>query len=335
MFVFLAFSCNRCNEKSKVPEIVKDVKLEEKDSVKIKIHRYEKALFNINKKSIRSELKKLLPEYSFFIPEKELNDSLSLLQMKNFLTDPLIVSLYDDCIKIYPDLTDIETNLGKAFSLYKFYFPKKKIPEVYSCVSGLDYELPIKFSDSVMVISLDMYLGKDNINYKNALSSYVPSYIIKRFKKDFIIPGCMREIAYTLVDNSKENKNFLDYITYEGKILYFLDATLPDTPDSLKMYYTPAQLKWCEDNEANMWSFIIDRKLLYSTDVTMISKLCSDGPFTSVFSKQSPSRTGIWIGWQIIRKYMEENENVSLTELFMNQDSQDILTKSKYKPRKE
>jgi hypothetical protein len=332
LFLILALSCNHCNNTSNATDNLKDIKLDTNDTVNVKIHRYEKALFAVDINNIKNDLQKLLPEYSFFIPDSALSDSLSLLQMKSYLSDPLIINIYDDCIKLYPDLTDLEAQLNKALSLYKHYFPEKKTPEVYTCVSGLYYEEPVHFADSILVISLDMYMGSDYKYYKEMLG--LPLYIQKRFRKDFILADCMRAIAETLVDNSKESKNFLDYITYEGKLLYFMDATLPDTPDSIKMYYSPSQLLWCQDNEANIWSFIIDRKLMYSTDATMISKLCSDGPFTAVFSKESPSRTGIWTGWQIIRKYMEENKDVTLSELFMNQDAQSILTLSKYKPKK-
>ena len=65
-----------------------------------------------------------------------------------------------------------------------------------------------------------------------------------------------------------------------------------------------------------------------------IMKLTSDGPFTSIFPQESPSRAGVWIGWQIIRKYMVENPNMTIQDLMNEKDAQLILAKSKYKPRK-
>jgi hypothetical protein len=63
-------------------------------------------------------------------------------------------------------------------------------------------------------------------------------------------------------------------------------------------------------------------------------KYTSDGPFTSVLSKQAPARIGHWVGWQIIRQYMNNNPDVSLEQLMQENDAQAILKKSKYKPRK-
>lgn len=329
-FLIISISCNKCNkEKSGVPK----VEISATDSVKVNIHRYEKALFAVDIKNLRSGLKKLLPEYSFFIPDSALKDSSSLLQMKQYLTDPFIILLYDDVLKLYPDVKDLETQLGKALTYFKYYYPEKKTPKVFTCVSGLYYEEPIRYADSLLIISLDMYMGS-NYKYYHEMLMDVPLYIQRRFSREFMLPDCMRAIAKTIVDNSKENKQFIDYIVYEGKILYFLDATLPDTPDSLKIYYTKSQMDWCLKNESNIWSYIIDNKLLYSSNASIIAKLCTDGPFTSVFSKQSPPRTGIWIGWQIVRAYMENNKKVTMQQLFENQDAQGILTKSKYKPKK-
>lgn len=323
----IAISCNNCNNEN---SRVKKVELAKEDTFTVKINRYEKDLFSVRLKNLNEDLIKLKPKYSFFL-DGDLKDSTNVIQIKNYLTDPLINTLYDDCIKKYPDLTDLEKQFTSAFRYFKHYYPKKKTPQVFTYVSGMDSEMPVKYADSVMIVALDMYLGASNKNYK-MLS--LPVYRLYRFRKESILPDCMRAIAYTLVDNSKENKNFLDYILYEGKILYFLDATLPDIPDSIKISYTSKQMDWCTTNESNVWSFIIDKKMLYSSETTMIMKLLSDGPFTSVFSKQSPPKVGVWVGWQIIRAYMETNKEVTLQELFINQDSKVILSKSKYKPKK-
>ena len=327
LLLVISISCNKCNEEK--PRVAK-VELPKQDTFTIKIHRFEKALFEVDLKDFQNGLKKIKPEFHFFL-DGDLNDKANLRQLKDYLTDQYNLKLYDDCVKKYPDLKDIEPTFTKAFRLYKYYFPDKKIPKVYTYVSGLDCNNQIKFADSVLIIALDMYLGADYKFYKNIDQ---PVYKQKRFRKDFILPDCIHEIAKSMIDNSKENKKFIDYIIYEGKVLYFMDAILPDTPDSLKMYYTPSQMDWCVKNEKNIWSFIIDKKLLYATDPSLISKLFIDGPFTPVFSKQSPPKTGIWIGWQIVRSYMNNNPKISLKELFLNQDAQDILTRSKYKPKK-
>jgi len=326
----ITFSCRRCNkERSSVTKI--DIPKEKQDTLTVKIHRYEKALFELNIKDLKHGLKKIKPEYRIFLEGGNIDDTLNIIKMKKYLTDPQVMDLYDKCKTEFPDVKDLEAKFTKAFRYLHYYFPDKKIPKVYTYVSDLDFEQPIQYVDSVIIIALDMYLGS-TCKYYKMLDQ--PLYMQNRYRKDFILIDCLRAMAKTMIDNSKENKKFIDYIVYEGKVLYFLDAMLPDTPDSLKIYYSPKQMEWCQTNEANIWSFIIDKKLIYSTDPAMIFKMCTDGPFTTIFSKKSPSRVGLWTGWQIVRSYMENNSKITLKEFFQNQDAQDILTKSKYKPKK-
>jgi len=109
---------------------------------------------------------------------------------------------------------------------------------------------------------------------------------------------------------------------------------LPDYPGYLKMDYTPAQFDWITKNESHIWAAIIENRMLYSTDNHLIRAFMMDGPFTAEFSKDSPPRLGEWIGWQIVRTYMDENTNVSLNQLMQENDPQKILTLSGYKPGK-
>jgi hypothetical protein len=58
----------------------------------------------------------------------------------------------------------------------------------------------------------------------------------------------------------------------------------------------------------------------------------NDAPFTATISQESPGRLGTWVGWQIIKSYMDENTDVSLQQLMKTTDYQLILNKSGYQP---
>ena len=131
------------------------------------------------------------------------------------------------------------------------------------------------------------------------------------------------------------NKNdFLSQIIYMGKILYLTDDLLPEVQDTLKIRYTAPQMEYCMENEFNIWSYFAAQKIIYTTNQAEIIKFTSEGPFTSALSKQSPPRIGYWVGWRIVRQYMKNNPKVSLEQLMKETDAQQILAKSKYKPRK-
>ncbi len=61
----------------------------------------------------------------------------------------------------------------------------------------------------------------------------------------------------------------------------------------------------------------------------------TDGPFTAGLGDKNESapKLGVWIGWQMVRKYMLENPDVTLQQLMADTDAQKILVKSKYKPK--
>lgn len=318
--IFFLYSCDGANSKLKVD--LSDV--EEPD---IEIERYGKDLFSVDPGNLKKELQALSGKYSFFLGGN-LDDTLSLLQIKSYITDPYLVEIFDTCMKKYPDLEKVNKKLTKAFHYYKYYFPGKKIPSIYSYISGLDFEHPVRFIDTVMIIALDMYLGKEAKFYKQI---GLPEYKTNFFDEEYISPDCMKEIATEIVAFDLSNKSLLEQMIYHGKVLYFLDAMFPDMADDKKIKYTTGQLEWCRKNETNIWSLFIDQELLYSTDMTAINKFTNDGPFTTGLSKESPARLGHWIGWQIVRAYMKTNET-SLNDLMLQHDAQLILSKSSYKP---
>ena len=119
---------------------------------------------------------------------------------------------------------------------------------------------------------------------------------------------------------------------HQGKLMYFVDAMLPEMHDSLKIGYTKLQLDWCKKNEAQMWSQLIEYKMLYSNKRMDIIRYINASPTTSGFPLESPGRTGVWIGWQVVRQYMKKFPEKTLADLMQNSNYQQILNDSKYFP---
>ena len=323
-FVLIALFFQACKDKRKL-----DVDVSEID-INIQIKRYGKSLFEINIENLQSELKKRQKEYNFFLGAN-LDDTTNIIKIRDYLTDPVLINISKETFRQYPDLNYLDKQLTTAYKHIKYYYPENNIPIVFSYISGLDYEYPIKFLDNVVVIALDMYLGAD---YKPYIKIGLPSYKTKWMRRELIVVDCMKEIALQKNNLGDDNKTLLDKMITQGKILYFIDAMMPDEPDTLKIKYSEKQLEWCEKNESNIWSYFIENKLLYSTNNAVINKFIVEGPFTSIFSKESPARTSDFIGWEIVKKYMNNNKEITFEELMDETDSQKILSKSRYKPKK-
>jgi gliding motility-associated lipoprotein GldB len=257
-------------------------------------------------------------------------DSSSLKPMlKDFVNDADIKNIYADAQTIYSDFSLQDKKISEAFRYYKYYFPDKIIPEVITFISGFNYG--VVATDSVLGIGLDMYLG-DTSRYYPALE--FPTYKIKRLRQEYIASDAMKSWLQTEFEENANQTDLLSGMIYHGKILYALDAIMPDTPDSLKTGYTQQQLKWCADNEKNTWSFFIDKNLLFASGPSQIAKFIGEGPTTNGFPKESPGNIGQWVGWQIVSAYMKQHPGISIPELLSDYDYKKIFRESKYKPKR-
>jgi len=301
--------------------------------VEIKSERLDEDLFSSPGKNI-SELRKkygsFFDLYCFKLTDNGSPDTMLMKDKLNaFTIDADLKQISSVSEKIFHDFTPFDQQLTEAFKHYKYYFPGKVIPRVISFISGFNYA--VVAADSALGVGLDMYLGSDS-KYYPALQ--FPHYKIVRMRKEYLVNDCMRGWAQSEWEQDPAQNDFISQAIYFGKMLYFLDEMMPDVPDTIKTGYTEDQLKWCNNNEKNIWSFFIDQKLLFSVDQNQVTKYLNDGPNSSGFPKESPGAIGQWIGWRIVQSYMKNNSAVSLEQLMNNHDYKKILNDSKYKPEK-
>ena len=252
-------------------------------------------------------------------------------QLRGFINDSTVRDIYYITDKRYKDLSWLEKEISKSLRAAKKMDEEIDIDQFATFVSGFfDYSQRIiadRDSKSLLV-SIDQYALGDMEKY-----SYfgLPMFIVERCDSAFLASDIMAEIARQYIaPPSEENLTMLDLMISEGKVLYFLDLVMPDKSDNLKIRYNDEQMQWVKNNESNIWTYFIHNNLLYEKDFARYHNFVDEAPKTNAFKDSAP-RTTEYIGWQIVRKYMENN-NSSLKELFDNTDSQTILQASKYKP---
>lgn len=322
-FLFLTVSCN---QRKSYQVDVSDVEIEP-----IEIKRYERVLFEIDPENLREEIDPWLDDFYLFLGD-EINTDLGQQQLYDYITDEFNREVYQDLIEQWDDLSWLEEELTDAFTYFSYHFPEQGVPDVYSYLSAIDYEYPVFYQDGIAILALDMFLGKDYENYDRI---GIPVFKRVKFVPDAVPVELMRTIAKDYVQQAGfPPESLLDYMIQEGKVLYFLDAMFPSYPDSLKIYYTENQVNWAVENEGPSWAYILDNDMLYSGDRPMIQKFVGDSPFTAPFSTGSAPRMGSFLGWMIIRNYMQRNPDITLADLlFTQKDSREILVDSRYRPR--
>ena len=304
----------------------------------VTIGRMERDIFAMPKDSVNEYTRRMQKKYGIFYTDfvtgflnnGGIMDSTYAAGLRRFISDKDTRDTYDTCEKLYPDVSFLESGLTEAFRHFRFYFPNQSLPNVVTVMSGFDYG--IIYYDSTLGISLERYLGRNNMLYTYA---QIPRYKVQFMTKDYMLSDAVYGWIESVFKPNEDKNDLLAEIVHEGKIMYAVDAMLPKINDTIKIRYTKKQLEWCKDNEFNMWAYIIREKLLYSTDQATTDKLMKDGPFTSIFNHDlAPSRTGFWIGWQLVRTYMKNNPDVTLPQLMAMKSADKIFKESGYKPSK-
>jgi len=299
--------------------------------------RLERDLFSMSPDSLDVQTEKMLTRYGNFyvsfvtriINDGGIKDSSYNDNLKRFIADKDMREVYKECEKVHSDLSDFKEQLKDVFAHYKYYFPVKELPKTITYMSGFNYS--VSYTDNAVGVGLEMHLGSNNKFYQMI---QFPQYKTMTMTKDYLAIDYVKGWASAMYEPAKGKEDFLHQVVHAGKILYFMDAMMPLVADTMKIGYTQKQLEWCELNEYNMWAYFIQNKLLYETDNTTIQKFTGEGPFTAAFNKEAPARVGQWIGWQMVRAYMNRENAPTLEQLMNEKDAQKIMTASKYKPKK-
>ena len=302
-----------CDKKNKTENAVTAIPLE------LKVERFDKIFFETPPK----DLEKVKTAFPFFFPAGN-DDSVWLDKMQ----DPIWREVHTEVQKKYADFEPVKVELESLFKHVKHYFPETKTPKVITIISEMDYMNKAIYADSLVIISLELYLGKNHKFYQ------FPNYIKQNFEQKQIMPDIVSSFSSRKIP-SVMDKDLLSQMIYRGKQLYLKDVLLPDYSDAEKMGYTPEQIKWCEENESYMWRYFIEGELLYSADQKLVTRFINPAPFSKFYleiDNESPGQVGAWIGWQMVRSYMENNK-VPVADL-LKTDAKEIFSKSKYKPKK-
>ncbi|HEX5026350.1 MAG TPA: hypothetical protein VFV68_13810 [Agriterribacter sp.] len=330
-----------CNGNKNTPD-VSNIK------VNLEVQRFEQDFFTIDTNNISAAMPALLEKYPVFFPDfiehilgLSLTDKFdkSDSAIKMFLRDYRLVE--DTASKIFSNFIAIEDDVKKGLQFTKYYFPSYKTPEklitfvgpldaIFQTATGKTGDV---ITQDALAVGLQLHLGNDASLYQSQMAqSLFPKYVSRKFEPAYIAVNCMKNIIDDIYPPRAEDKTLLDLTIDKGKRLYVLDKLLPHVADTLKIGYTAAQLKGCYDNEGMIWSFLIQNNLIYNSDPLRIQSYVEEGPQTQELGDGSPGNISLFLGWQIIKKYIEKFPDTSIDAL-LQMDAKQILQDSKYKPR--
>ena len=335
MFLFITGAWTGCQQSEKAPD-VSGIPMD------VQLSRFDEAFIGLDTNHLQVGLEELNSAYPVFFPVYMNNimnfpyhgDSTSAqveAALKQYLGSPDIHNLQDSVRAHFGDrqMGRLEAGLTKSFRYIKYYLPDFHPPRVVTFTSALSNFGAITV-DSVLGIGLDMFMGAEFPLYKQIPNPY-PGYILKQFTAENIIGSAVRVIAQDRYPPPQKG-TLLDQMVAQGKLLYFLDKTMPDSPDSIKIHYSTRELAWCKKNEQFIWQYFIRNNLLYKTEALTIRYYIGPSPSSKGMPAEAPGDIGSWVGWQIVRKYMDTHPDTRLSDLMQLTNGQQLLNEAGYKP---
>ena len=313
LFIVLTILCFSCKREDQFKSQIAAIEME------VAIERCDLAFANASAKDL-PKLKETFP----FMFSKKFKDSFWIAQMR----DTLQIELNQAVNEVFPDLNVVELEIEEFFRHLQFYFSEFKKTRIVSATSFVDYRNKVIVTDTITLIAIDTYFGADHPFYDG-----IQKYLRANFNSDQIVVDMASEYAKDYIYPIQQ-KTLLDEMIFFGKQLYFKDLMIPFKSDAEKIGYSEEQLQWSQANEAQIWKFMVERELLFSTDSKLPNRFINPAPFSKFYleeiDRESPGRIGQFIGWQIVRSYMENNE-VSLKKM-LTIDAKELFNNSRYKP---
>tara|TARA_B110000967_G_scaffold111960_1_gene114633 strand:+ start:636 stop:1556 length:921 start_codon:yes stop_codon:yes gene_type:complete len=303
-----------CQNTSKVEKEISAI------DINLNIERFDQLFAS----STASELPVLKQNYPFLFPKiyadsiwvSRMNDSIQ--QLQNGAVDSVFV-----------DFSTTEAEIIRFYQHLKYYNKTLKTPRLITVLSDVDYRNKVVVTDSIVLIALDTYLGEGHEFYTSFYD-----YIKQNLNKSQIVSDLATSYAEQLIYQPKR-ATFLEEMIYFGKQLYLKDLWIPFKENHEKIGYLPAQYNWAVDNEFYIWQYFVEKELLFETDRKLLARFIIPAPFSRFnleLDSESPGRLGQYMGWQIVKSYM--NNNSTTIPQLLQMDAEDIFNNAKFKPKK-
>lgn len=312
LLIFILFF--GCSDNDKTAQAI------EKINIDLKVSRFDQEFAKAN----AADIPALKKSYPYLFPT-QYADSIWVAKLK----DTIQLELLSEIEHAFPDFTEETQELEQLFKHIKYYFPEYNVPKVVTVTSDVEYNYRIILTDSLLLIGLDNYLGPDHKFYQG-----IQNYIAQGLDKRYLTSDVASAFAKQVVPGPKD-RTFLAQMVYYGKELFLKDKLMPVATDAQKINYSQEQLDWAKVNEQQTWRNFIEQKHLYSTDNKLAQRFLDPAPFSKFgleIDNESPGRIGRFMGWQIVRAFMEKND-ISLRQM-LNLSAEEIFKKANYKPTK-
>jgi len=330
--LFILTAIISCENNDNAPD-VSDIKTD------LITSRFERDLFALDTNMLTVRLDQLIGKYPSF-GENFLSTILntdprwsadtSAVYVKGFIT--AYRNVFDSTQKVFEDFTPYEKQIEKSVQYLKFYFPEYKAPQkIITYIGPMDGFGDI-LSEDAFIVGLHHHLGRNFSLYKSTyVNETYPEYISNRFEPDYIQVNCMKNVVNDMYPEKIDDKSLVIQMVEKGKRLFMLSRLLPSVEEYKLIGYEKKQLMDSYEHEKIIWDLFVQNNFLQTTENNIIKNYIGEGPKTMELGEASPGNIGSFSGWQVVKKFMEKNKDMTLPNL-MNTDAEIIFQQAKYRP---
>ena len=286
--------------------------------------------------------------------------SLTEPQYIGLMNDPDFRILSDSTFNIFQDRIPYFNEIKNGFCRYKNFLRMDTInnlnnEDLINFVVYLNEDIfklnqpnftppfvPINFAinpddnSQWLLMGLHWFLGKDHVFYQS-----IPDYLRFRYDSIYMSSMIFNSIGNNYLGSNNmfnaQDDSFLASMISSAKPYFFAKCMLPEVEDYRIFGFTKFtdldgniynEIEFAHENEAFFWKdIILTSDLLYSSNIDLKELYINPGPAINC-----PSRLGVWIGYQILHGYYQNNKELTLVEIMLESDYQKILNQSNYQP---
>lgn len=267
---------------------------------------------------LNRNFKQSFPDLYLFTFEKGLKirtnvDTMYVNQLTIFYKDPYIKELEIELQRNFKTLSSEKQEIKDAMKHLKFHFKKMNSPKNVVFFNSL-FSYNTLATNTDIGVGLEWYLGPEHKLIKKSSIQGLYDYMKVGMDRKYLVRDVVYQWVYAQIHAPTDAKFAEDMVSW-GKLLYCIEAALPEKDKAIILRYSPEKMKWAEENEKNIWKYFVEQKLLFKSDELLKLGYFNEAPFTKGLPKESPDRLGQYIGWKMVRNYMEQNPDLPLEKL--------------------